>query len=316
VESLRVMRADGMVVRCSRTENAELFSLVLGGYGLFGIILDAELRVVPNVRYQLRRKVVPVEEALATYQASVKGNPDAAMVYARMNVSPDALLSAVILNVFTPAAGDAKPPPLNEPGLAAIRRAIFRSSADDKYGKELRWQAESKLDPLLAKRFYSRNQLLNEGVAAFENRSAETTDILHEYFVPPEEVTPFIIRTQAILRRRKPNLLNVTVRHLLEDQDTFLRYADRELFSFVMLFQQERTREAEVEMESLAQELIEAALKHHGRYYLPYRLHATPEQFARAYPQAAEFFAKKREYDPDQLFQNKFSMKYDRSADE
>jgi FAD/FMN-containing dehydrogenase len=169
---------------------------------------------------------------------------------------------------------------------------------------------------LLAKRFYSRNQLLNEGVEAFANRTADTTDILHEYFVPPDKVTPFVIKTRDILRRHKPNLLNVTVRHLLEDRDSMLRYADRELFSFVMLFQQERTEAAENEMEGLTQELIDAALAHHGRYYLPYRLHATPEQFARAYPQGAIFFAKKREYDPELLFQNKFFLKYGRAMGE
>jgi hypothetical protein len=43
---------------------------------------------------------------------------------------------------------------------------------------------------------------------------------------------------------------------------------------------------------------------------LPYRLHATPEQFARAYPQGADFFAAKRRYDPDELFQNEFYLKY------
>jgi hypothetical protein len=43
---------------------------------------------------------------------------------------------------------------------------------------------------------------------------------------------------------------------------------------------------------------------------LPYRLHATPEQFRRAYPQAEEFFALKRKYDPEELFQNQFYRKY------
>ncbi len=38
VESFRLMKADGQIVGCSRTENAELFSAVLGGYGLFGNI--------------------------------------------------------------------------------------------------------------------------------------------------------------------------------------------------------------------------------------------------------------------------------------
>src|SRR5207247_2233540 len=53
VENFRLMKADGSIVRCSRAENQELFSLVLGGYGLFGIILDVDLRVVPNERYRL-----------------------------------------------------------------------------------------------------------------------------------------------------------------------------------------------------------------------------------------------------------------------
>ena len=70
------MKADGQVVRCSRTENAELFSLVLGGYGLFGIILDADLHVVANERYRLEQFVVPTEQALATFDEHVAGRSD------------------------------------------------------------------------------------------------------------------------------------------------------------------------------------------------------------------------------------------------
>jgi hypothetical protein len=43
---------------------------------------------------------------------------------------------------------------------------------------------------------------------------------------------------------------------------------------------------------------------------LPYRLHATREQFQKAYPRAGEFFDKKREYDPRELFQNQFYARY------
>ena len=55
VESFRLMTADGEVRTCSRGENAELFGLVAGGYGLFGVVLDVRLRVVPNVRYRRSR---------------------------------------------------------------------------------------------------------------------------------------------------------------------------------------------------------------------------------------------------------------------
>jgi len=63
-------------------------------------------------------------------------------------------------------------------------------------------------------------------------------------------------------------------------------------------------------MTKLTQEIIAAALRHDGRYYLPYRLHATKEQFNEAYPQAEDFFKMKRKYDSDELFQNEFYRKY------
>jgi FAD/FMN-containing dehydrogenase len=82
------------------------------------------------------------------------------------------------------------------------------------------------------------------------------------------------------------------------------------MVSLVMLFNQPRTSEGDKKMESLTSELIEAALALGGRYYLPYRLHATRDKFERAYPQAKRFFDLKRRYDPDELFQNELYVKY------
>ncbi len=311
VESLRLMQADGSIIRCSRTENAELLSLVLGGYGLFGIILDAHLHVVPNERYRLEQFIVPVDEALATFEKRVRQQPDAVMVYARMGIVPNDFLEEVILNVFyLDPARDGKIPELSEPGLVAIRRSLFRGSVGSDYGKELRWAAEARLQPHLSQRHYSRNQLLNETADLYLNRSAETTDILHEYFIPLPNVESFVVDLRSLVPKHKCDLLNITVRGIETDGDAFLRYADQPVIAFVMLFNQPRTEEGNTCMEALTHDLIEAALSHGGRYYLPYRLHATPAQFRRAYPQADEFFALKLKYDPEELFQNQFYVKY------
>jgi FAD/FMN-containing dehydrogenase len=106
------------------------------------------------------------------------------------------------------------------------------------------------------------------------------------------------------------DLLNVTVRCVNEDADTFLRYADRPMIAFVMLFVQEKSAAGDAKMQALTRELLDAALARDGRYYLPYRLHATPEQFRRAYPQADEFFRLKRKHDPGELFQNSLYLRY------
>ncbi|QDT40303.1 putative oxidoreductase ORF5 in fasciation locus [Gimesia alba] len=310
VESFRLMLADGKIVHCSRTRNKELFSLALGGYGLFGVILDVDLRVVPNERYRLEQSIVPVEQALGTFDTMID-DPNVAMVFARMNITPDHFLQDVIINVFYPdPATSGKIPDLTEPSIAAIRRPIFRGSSSNEYGKKLRWNAETKLQPHLQQKYYSRNQLLNEGVEIFENRSADHTDILHEYFIPKTGLAEFVKALREIIPRHNQDLLNVTVRQINTDQDTFLRYADQQMFAFVMLFYQPRTEGGDRKMEVMSVDLIEAALQADGRYYLPYRLHATPQQFHRAYPQAKQFFTLKRDYDPQELFQNQFYQKY------
>ena len=55
VESFTLINADGKSIRCSRSENYELFRLAIGGYGLFGLISSVTLRLVP--RQKLRRVV-------------------------------------------------------------------------------------------------------------------------------------------------------------------------------------------------------------------------------------------------------------------
>ena len=55
IRSLRIMLADGRVVTASRDDEPELFALAVGGYGLFGVILSAELDVVPNDIYASQR---------------------------------------------------------------------------------------------------------------------------------------------------------------------------------------------------------------------------------------------------------------------
>lgn len=309
VESFRLMKADGTIVRCSRKENRELFSLALGGYGLFGVILDADLRVVPNKRYRSEQFVVPVNESLQTYDDTLRRIPNATMVYARMNIARERFLQDVVLTVYVRDESGGIPP-LAERRNQGLRRTVFRGSADSDYGKRLRWFAETRLQPLLAKRFVSRNQLLNEGVEVFQDRSDKTTDILHEYFVPRTGIAGFVDDVRRIVPAHDGDLLNVTVRSVNRDDDTFLRYADGHVFALVMLFSQERTPAGESRMQAMTREMIDAVLTRGGRYYLPYRLHATPRQFHRAYPQAGRFFELKRKYDPDELFQNRFYVKY------
>jgi len=319
VDSFRLLQADGQVMRCSRNENADMFALALGGYGLFGVILDAKLQVVPDATYQLEQHVVPLNESMAIFDAHVTDRPDVKMAFARMSIAPDTFLDEVIINIFmldtdapSPAQTNADRTELLNTLLRGSTRAVFRGSAESEYGKGLRWDAETRIAPLLKGSVFTRNQLLDESVEVLENRSAGTTDILHEYFVPRDQAYAFVQSMRKIVPAHDGNLLNVTIRSVNEDTDTVLRFAKEPVFAFVMLFLQDRTDTGEAHMAAMTQDLIGAAIDNGGTYYLPYRLHATAEQFHRAYPQAADFFNAKRKHDPDELFQNQFYVQYGR----
>src|SRR6266566_359596 len=136
VESFHLMKADGTIVLCSRAQNRQLFSLALGGYGLFGIILDVDLRVLPNERLRLEQYVVPIDGALQSFERKILQSPGVRMVYARLNIAPDKLFQEVIISMFYPDRGG-DIPALAEPGSLKLRRAIFRGSAESDYGKKL-----------------------------------------------------------------------------------------------------------------------------------------------------------------------------------
>ncbi|HJU40107.1 MAG TPA: FAD-binding oxidoreductase [Tahibacter sp.] len=309
VVRVRAVLPDGRVAALSRDENAELFSLALGGYGLFGAILDVELATVPNARYRARRDVVPIAGYADAFAREVAARPSqAGLAFGRIAVTPSHFMEESILTVFRPE--DGAPPALEPTTPSTLARLVFRGQVGSDYGKELRWTAEKWIGDRRVRDAVSRNQVFDEGIAGYVNRDPASTDLLQEYFVPRASLTAFVDAARPILRDGGVDLLNITVRDVAEDRDTFLRYADTDMFALVLFFNVPRTAAGDARLAAVGARLADAALALGGRYYLPYRLDARPEQFRRAYPQAERFFALKRRYDPDGVLSNELYRRY------
>jgi FAD/FMN-containing dehydrogenase len=313
VESFRLLTASGDVLRCSRHENRELFSLVLGGYGLFGVMLDVRLRVLPNEFYVAEAHKVPAQDYAQVYHSLTRGRSDVGMAYGRINVAPGAFMREGIITLLKRVPGEhPSQGTMTTVTPSLLKRLVFRGGAGSDYGKELRWWLENTFGETDGK-VLSRNQIMNEASELYATRDPQSTDILHEYFIPEKRLGEFIEKARVVLLKRRPELLNVTVRNVERDDDTMLRYATEEVFGLVMLFDQHKDAASEEAMRDLTRDLIDVALSCGGRYYLPYRPHATQAQFLQAYPQARKFFALKKRYDPQGLFENSFYLNYGKS---
>jgi FAD/FMN-containing dehydrogenase len=310
VESFRILTASGEIQNCSRLENRELFSLALGGYGLFGVLLEVNLHVVPNEFYAAEAHRVKPGDYNRVYHALTDHTADVGMAYGRINVAPHDFFQDGIVTVLKRQRTNVQTSStLTNQTPSLLKRLIFRGGIGSDYGKNLRWWLETAFGETGGK-LLSRNQILQEPSNLYASRDATLTDILHEYFIPVARMGEFVEKARPVFSKYHPELLNVTVRNVEPDEDTFLRYAPEEVFGLVLLFSQHRDAAGEQAMQALTRELIDVALSCGGRYYLPYRLHATQVQFERAYPKAAEFFEKKKRYDPHEIFANEFYLKF------
>jgi FAD/FMN-containing dehydrogenase len=140
--------------------------------------------------------------------------------------------------------------------------------------------------------------------------AAHQADLLQEYFVPVGAFAAFARQMRRILVASQANVLNVSIRHSPADARSLLRWAPTDVFSFVVYHKQRSWAGADAEAGRWTRRLVDAALAHGGRYYLPYRLHATPTQFRRAYPEHIALARIKDAIDPQNRFRNRLWDKY------
>jgi FAD/FMN-containing dehydrogenase len=309
--SFTLMNYNGEILNCSRTENKKLFSLVIGGYGLFGIILDVKLKVVENEALQFKYIRLSPEKYVKYYQKFVTDNPRVKLVFGRLRISEKMFLEEATLNYFEKV--DKKPNYLveNNPKKESAQNLVFRSTVNSEYGKRLRWDLETGMNKVSKNETFSRNNLLNDNVSLIENKDKNSTDILQEYFIPELHFTEYINELKTVLpNNNQIDLLNITIRGVYKDSDSYLNYARENVFGFVFLFNQKKNEKEEEAMQKLSQQLVKIAIKNEGTYYLPYRLHIDKEIFRNVYPQGEEFFKLKLKYDPNEIFKNKFYEHY------
>src|SRR6185295_9373078 len=107
-----------------------------------------------------------------------------------------------------------------------------------------------------------------------------------------------------IFTRNRVNVINVSIRHAKADIGSLLAWAREEVFAFVVWYKQGTNEVAKNKVAIWTRELINAALSLGGSYYLPYQVHATEEQFHKAYPNAKKLFELKDKLDPVFKFRN------------
>lgn len=309
VQALQLVLADGSVVEASRELQPMLFAAAIGGYGAVGVITEIELELADNVRIERVVREVALGDYLQHFERDVLGQSSSVMHNADLlPPSFDTPVSVTWRRSSKPLTETARLVSRNaDYGLA---QNVIWAMTELPAGEHLR---KSVIHPLLESRPAIKwlNHEASLDVASLEPRTRRvSTYVLQEFFIPKRHFHEFTQGMAQILRSHQVVALNVSIRHSPADRLSCLPWAKEEVFCFVLYFKQRTHAQAIEAVGRWTRELIALALEHEGRYYLPYQLHASREQFERAYPEASELRRIKREFDPGGRFSNELWAKY------
>ncbi|HET7086615.1 MAG TPA: FAD-binding oxidoreductase [Rhizomicrobium sp.] len=309
VRDITLVTAAGDTISASRTERPELFHAAIGGYGGLGIITEATLDLVANVRMERRAASLPLSRYPAFFDEHVRGDAEAVMHNA--DIDPADFSRAMAVSWYR----------TDKP--VTIPDRLFPAGASSAWDRTSVWLLSSAPGAHLLRRevvdpldyaqhpVVWRNHEASLSLGALGPLSDATGCFaLQEYFVPRVRFLDFARAMSRILIAGRVNALNVSIRHSPADPQTLLAWARQEVFSFVLFYRQGRSPAAQAGVRQWTRQLIDAVLECGGSYYLPYQLHATPEQFNRAYPGAQRFWEVRRALDPRGRFRNRLWDRY------
>jgi FAD/FMN-containing dehydrogenase len=309
VAAFDLVGPDGDVHTCSRTQNAELFRLVIGGYGLFGVVSRVELRLRPRVKV---RRVVVLGETVGIGQRFDERIRDG-YLYGDFQFATDAtrdsFLGRGVFSCYAPVPLDtpltAHPTRFNPEDWAKLtfyshkykRRAFevyttrYLRTTDQIY-----W-ADSQLSAAYVDNYHVD---LSRRLGA----KVPGTEMITEIYVPRADLASFMWDARDLLRARKANVIYGTVRLIERDDETFLAWARERYACVIFNLHVDHTPTAIEHAAETFRGIIDLGLKRGGSYYLTYHRWARRDQVERAYPQIHDFLAKKQAWDPTEVFQS------------
>jgi len=310
VESLQLLDAAGKLHTCSRGENAELFSLVVGGYGLFGVITQVTLRLVR--RYKVRRRVnlIAVKDLLDIHRQRVAEGCVFGDCQYSADLSGEAEVHPGVFPCYQPVPLDTplteNPQALTEEDWVRLyrlmrtdKRQAYEEYADH-YARtdgQVYWSDTHQL----AGQFVGHRKAVDPGAG---------TEMITEAYIRFDQLMPFFAKIRQDLAERKADIMYGTIRFIEADRETFLPWARERLVCVICNLHVRHTPEGIEKAKADFRLILDRVVEFGGSFYLTYHRWATPQHVAACYPKIRDFFRLKRKYDPSERFQSEWYRHY------
>ena len=265
-ESFVLVDANGNCQVCSRKQDPELFKLVIGGYGLFGIVYSVKLRLVPRRRVRCVVKLLDAEELPSALAGCVRDGFLSGDFQFAVDSMSDAFLRRGILSCYEPVS--------DETPIPAEQRKL---SAQD--WKDLRYLVH--VDPTRAFEKHVKHYLATSGQIYWSDTQYASdyfedyhrdldarlggkepaTEVIGELFVPR-----FLTEAREDFSRNNIVVIYGTIRLIEQDNESFLAWAKQSYACVTFNIHTPHTSEGVARTANAFRHLIDTAIEVGGSF--------------------------------------------------
>lgn len=315
VESFVLVDATGTACTCSRNENPELFRLVHGGYGLFGMVTSVRLRLAPRRKLERVVEIRTAEELIPAFEKRIAQGFQYGDFQFSIEPGSEDFLYKGVFSCYRPVPMDTPIPPAQKQLTDENWRQLLYLAHTDKkqaFGRyadyylstngQLYWSDLHQLT------IYPDNY--HREIDGKLHAPYPATEMITEINVPRTTLKGFLDEVREDFRRNKVDLVYGTVRLIERDDESFLPWAKQSYACTIFNLHTVHSPEGLQLSKRAFRRLIDMAARRGGTYYLTYHRYATRNQLESCYPQFAEFLRLKKKYDPEERFQSEWYRHY------
>lgn len=306
IEEFQIVTSDGGMQRCNREVNAELFSLAIGGYGLFGIIATVTLRLVPLTTLKRSVEICTSENAVFILEQRKRDGATYGDFQFAIDSNSTNFLQEGILSTYAPIA---EPVPDSHQKLLTEsdwEELLYLAHADKKRAFEIYRDHYLATDgQLYASDTFQLATYINGYHRKIDERLGSDcagSEAITELYVPRTQLGTFMKRAALLLRTEKANVIYGTVRLIEQDDETFLAWATQPWACIIFNLHVNHDQTSVQAISDTFRKLFQLAIEFGGKYYLTYNKFAAANQLQSCYPGIAQFIELKHQYDPDFRF--------------
>lgn len=310
VESFVLIDTNGTIHECSRSHNRDLFSLAIGGYGLFGVIAHVTLRLARRTKVRRVVDVIAVKDLIPAVERRIAQGFVYGDCQYSTDLQTDANAHAGVFSCYEPVDIETPVPQAQKAlsnedwaRLYTLARTDKRKAFDtySSYYKNTSGQV-----------YWSDTHQLAGSFDAYRDAVdvQRGTEMITEVYVTKETFVPFMTKAREDFFKHDVDMTYGTIRFIDKDTDTFLPWATEPCVCIVCNLHVRHTAQGIARAAADFRRIIDRAIEHGGRYYLTYHRWAQRRQVETCYPRFVEFLRLKKKYDPAERLQSDWYRHY------